>query len=197
MGITRDISRPVVSFVGTFHTNSTWSPATTGSTGHIVESATTYTGQVIDRLELGANFQTVDLCLNLHSTWGSTGLTNMYKFTLVQDLQGSASSSGTFAAITPPITYPDPVYFTTVDTTAMRKYSTGILYPGAYDVRTYDLNGQPRFIRSRFSITRQVTSTCTDKVEGAWVVNQLVFRNADELPPDALLAFSTSTSTST
>ena len=46
MGITRDISRPVVSFVGTFRTNSTWSADTTGSTGHIVESATTYTGQI-------------------------------------------------------------------------------------------------------------------------------------------------------
>lgn len=199
MGLTRQVPKPVLGFSGNFASASTWSPATTGSTGHIIENATTYYSQIVDRLDLGAGYNVVDVALCMHTTWGSTEGAVTKGLNLAAWLQAGASSAGgDMANVSPPITYPTANFFTTLDTTDMNKYSTGILNPGIESVRTYDLMAQARYLRSAFSITRRAgTTTCSDKVEGAWVANVMIFREPDAYPPRAIHKFSTSTSTST
>jgi hypothetical protein len=215
MGITRDITYPVIGFVGSYASASTWNRHTTGSTGHIVENATTYYSQVIDRLELGANFDTVDVALCLQSSWQSTmtGNSTPLAVTLLTWLQSGASSCcGDACTLAIPSScgqFATKNFFTTVDSTDMTKASTwgvgqaplqtstGALNPGINVVRTYDLANASRYLRSAFAITRLNTSTCSDKLEGCWVNNVLVFREGDTVLPAVLQQFSTSTSTST
>lgn len=201
MGLTRDVPKPVLGYSGIFASASTWwtTGTKTGSTGHIMENATTYYSQIIDRLELGAGYNIVDVCLCMYSTWTSTEGAVTKGLALAGWLQAGASSGGgDMANVTPPITYATANYFTTLDTTDMNKYETGPLNPGIESVRTYDLMAQARYVRAAFSITRKAgTSTCSDKVEGACVASVLLFREPDSYPPRAIHKFSTSTSTST
>ncbi len=205
MGITREVSYPIIGLVGTFHTSSTWAAATTGSTGHIVNHCSTYYGQVIDRTELGANFQSVDVSLSLQSSWGTTEGADPRRLEVNVWLQhGASSGGGDMANLAPPATIAATNFFTTVDTTDMWKASTyggrllnETLNPGVVVVNQFDLNGAYRYLRPAFSISRKVASTCSQNVEGAWLSNMLIFRDADRWPPKPLLANSTSTSTST
>lgn len=205
MGITREVSLPIIGIIGTFHTSSTWAMATTGSTGHIVNHCSTYYGQVIDRTELGANFQSVDVSLSLQSSWGSTEGVDPRGMSINTWLQhGASSGGGDMANWAPPATIAGTNFYTTVDTTDMWKASTyggrllnQTLNPGLVVVNTFDLNGAYRYVRSAFSISRKVATTCTQNVENAWLANMLVFHAADKYPPTTLLSFSTSTSTST
>ena len=202
MGLTRQVSKPVLGWAGFYASASTfWTTGTmTGSTDHIMANASTYYSQVIDRLELGANFNVVDLAFMLASTWSSTEGAVTKGLAIGLGLQHGASSGGgdmAFVATTPDA-YPSANFFTTLDTTDMAKYSTGILNPGIEVVKTYDLAGAYRYLRAAFSVTRKGgTSTCSDKVEGAHAANVLIFREPDSYPPRALSKFSTSTSTST
>lgn len=219
MGITRDVVQPVVGFAGVFQSSSTanWFGVAGGTTttAHNVFTATTYYSVVVDRRELMADFATLDLCLAMQSTAGSTetGNSTPKAITLQTWLQAGASSGGgDMATITPPVTLVDPVYFTTLDTTDMNKASTWLmagklglvsqtstmmLQPGISAVQTYDLKGVGRFVRQAFAITRTVPTTCTDKLEGAWVSANLIFRDAGTLAVPKFPLFSTSTTTST
>ena len=196
MGLTREVSQPQVTFVGGFNSGSTQIQFYT--TAHSIGNATTYYGYVIDRRELGANYNVVDLALSMYSTVGSTEGAVTKGFSIVQYLQhGDSSGAGDMAAFSS-CQYGAKNYFTTLDTSDMNKYTTGQLQGFPSPVQTWDISSAKRYLRHGFAITRTAgVSTCTDKIEGAYVSAVAVFKSQDNFPQNVLKYFSTSTSTST
>lgn len=198
MGVIREVTYPVLGWVGSFNSASTF--IQTYTTVHVVNSATTYYGVVIDRQALGTQFDAVDVSLSLQSTVGSTetGNSTPRGISVAVWLQhGASSGGGDMAALSPPLTYANSNFYTTLDTTDMAKYSTGVVQGGITAVNTFDLNGAYRFVRSAFSVTRTISTTCTDNIDGAYLANMLIFRGGQTFPTQAKAPLQASTSTTT
>jgi hypothetical protein len=196
MGITRTIVKPVVAFVGSFNSSSTFIQMY--STVHCVNQCSTYYGQIIDRLQVGPDFSVVDLALNLQTTAGSTGSANYQEnVTLTTWLQhGASSGMGDAATLTPPVTYADKGYFTTAGSTEYASYTTEAPMCNLYTVNTYDLNGAKRYLRPAFSVSKATATTCTTRTDGSFLVSTLVFHGGN-YPQKEWTGATTTTSTGT